>query len=75
MKEIDKYMSPVEAAERWGKKVDTVKARLRFDYYGDKLDDMIDRGLIKYYKKPGGKNRDWIISTHAMREWFGDKNK
>lgn len=75
MNEIDKYMTPAEAAEKWGIKLATVKARLRFDYYGDKLNDMLDRGLIKYYKKPNGVNRDWIISEYAMEEWFGKNNK
>ncbi|GIO22413.1 helix-turn-helix domain-containing protein [Oceanobacillus sp. J11TS1] len=73
MNEIDNYMTPAEAAHRWGLSQDTVKSRLKPSLYGDKNDDMISRGLIKSFAKPGGKRKEWIISVQAMEEWFGEK--
>lgn len=69
---INDYMTPAEAAYRWGIPQETVKSKLK-PSINKKLDDMIDRGLIKYFQHPEGKRREWIISADAMREWFGKK--
>lgn len=69
---INDYMTPAEAAYRWGIPQETVKSKLK-PSINKKLDDMIDRGLIKYFQHPEGKRREWIISADAMREWFGEK--
>lgn len=76
MKEIDKYMSVAEAADRWGKPQETVKNKLKPSIVGQEaIDQMIKEGLIKYYQKPGSTRRDWIISDKAMEKWFGKKHK
>ena len=76
MKEIDKYMTVAEASERWGIPENTVRARLknREKVYVNAVNEMLRDGLIKYYVKPGGIRRDWIISEDAMFLWFGEKN-
>lgn len=74
MKEIDKYMTPAEAAHRWGEKQETVKNKLKPSIAGEEnLKEMIDQGLIKFFQKPGGKRKEWIISEKAMETWFGKK--
>ena len=75
MKEIDKYMTVAEAAERWKIPENTVRARLknREQTYVNVVNEMLRNGLIKYYVKPGGVRRDWIISEDAMFLWFGEK--
>lgn len=74
-KEIDKYMTPAEAAYRWGLSQETVKSRLKPSLYKKKIESMIERGLIKYFRHPEGHRGEWIISEDAMIEWFGKKNK
>ncbi|GJM84114.1 hypothetical protein HMSSN139_66100 [Paenibacillus sp. HMSSN-139] len=69
---INYYMTPAEAAYQWGIPQETVKSKLK-PSINKKLDDMIDRGLIKYFQHPEGKRREWIISADAMKEWFGEK--
>jgi hypothetical protein len=74
MKEIDKYMTPAEAALRWGENLETVKNRLKpINKNQIVIDSMIERGLIKYFIHPNGKHKSWIVSEDAMREWFGEK--
>lgn len=73
MKEIDKYMSPTEAAIRWGLSPETVRFRLKHHSYKDEVEQMIKDGLIKRYTKPGGKRSEWIISEGAMKKWYGEK--
>nr|WP_254120986.1 DNA-binding protein [Shouchella clausii] len=66
-------MTPAEAAHLWNKPQETIKSRLKPSLYQKQIEDMIDRGLIKYFQKPGGTRKEWIISTQAMEEWFGPK--
>lgn len=75
MKEIDKYMTPAEAADRWGISQETVKSRLKPSLYAKQIDEMIEDGLIKSYQKPDGKRKEWIITTDAMDKWFGKNNQ
>ena len=75
MKEIDKYMTPAEAAHRWGVSQETVKNKLKLSVIGkESLQNMVDQGLVKYFQKPGGMRKEWIISEKAMELWFGKKN-
>ena len=39
----------------------------------DEIENMLRKGLIKYYQKPDGKRKEWIISKQAMNEWFQKK--
>lgn len=72
--EIDKYMSVAEAAHRWGVPQETVKNKLKPSIVGQEtIDSAIKKGIIKFFQKPGGRNKDWIISEAAMKMWFGEK--
>lgn len=73
MKEIDNYMTPAEAAYKWGLNPETVKSRLKPSLYEKQIEEMVDQGLIKYFQHPEGKRKEWIISTQAMEKWFGKK--
>lgn len=74
MKDIDKYMTPSEAAHRWGISIETVKNKLKPSVAGkESINNLIDQGLIKYHQNPGGKRKEWIISVKAMEYWFGKK--
>lgn len=74
-KEIDNYMSPTEAAYRWGENQETVKSRLKPSLYESQINEMIEQGLIKFFQNPGGKRKEWIISSAAMEKWFGPEKK
>ncbi|MGA4466555.1 DNA-binding protein [Bacillus bombysepticus] len=76
MKEIENYMSPAEAAYKWGIKRDTLKNRYSPSMLNEEqkkeLQRMIDEGLIKFFLPPNGTRKDWIISRTAMFKWFGN---
>ncbi|HDR4393037.1 TPA: DNA-binding protein [Bacillus cereus] len=71
-KEIDKYMTVPEAAEKFSIPVETVKSRLKpsITSFNEQLVQMIEEGLIKSYLKADGKRKEWIISEDAMKKWF-----
>lgn len=73
MKEIDNYMTPTEAAYRWGINPETVKSRLKPSLYKKQINEMVEQGLIKFFQNPNGTRKEWIISTDAMEKWFGKK--
>lgn len=74
-KGIDAYMTISEAAFRWGISQETIKNKLKPSIVGqESIDKMINAGLIKYFQKPGGKLKEWIISEQAMEIWFGKKS-
>lgn len=76
MKEIEKYMSPNEAAYRWGILRDTLKNKYSPSMLNKEqaveLQQMIDDGLVKFFLPPGGKRKEWTISREAMFHWFGE---
>lgn len=73
-KGIDAYMTISEAAYRWGIPQETIKNKLKPSIVGqESIDRMIEAGLIKYFQKPNGKLKEWIISEDAMEIWFGPK--
>jgi hypothetical protein len=71
MEKIDDYMTPSEAAHRWGLPQETVKSRLKPALYKKQIDEMLEEGLIKSFQKPDGQRKEWIISVKAMEKWFG----
>lgn len=76
MKEIDKYMTPAEAAYKWGIPQETLKSRLKTTINNNNIEWMIEKGFIKFFKKPTATRKEWIISAEAMKLWFGDnKNR
>ncbi|MEH6933521.1 DNA-binding protein [Bacillus sp. JJ783] len=76
MKEIDKYMTPSEAAFYWGILRETIKNKYSPSLMNEKqindLERMLQEGLVKYFLHPEGKRKEWIISRQAMYEWFGE---
>ncbi|PEA83796.1 helix-turn-helix domain-containing protein [Bacillus pseudomycoides] len=71
MKEINKYMSPSEAAYLWGIPETTLKNYLQGKTKGHlSLEQMIEMGYLKYFIKPGGKRKEWTIHEEAMNTWF-----
>lgn len=72
MKEIDNYMTPSEAAYRWGINQETMKNKLK-PSVNKNINEMVEQGLIKYFQHPAGQRREWIISVQAMEKWFGEK--
>lgn len=73
MNNIDNYMTVSEAAYRWGIPQETVKNRFKpyFKSYQEQTNKMLEDGLIKFFQKPGGQRKEWIISIQAMEMWFG----
>ncbi|MCD4642732.1 DNA-binding protein [Bacillus hominis] len=76
MKEIDKYMTPSEAAFYWGIPRETIKNKYSPSLMNEKqindLERMLQEGLVKYFLHPEGKRKEWILSRQAMYEWFGE---
>lgn len=35
----------------------------------------IEDGLVKYFRADGAKKGEWIITTEAMKKWYGDVEK
>lgn len=68
---INDYMSPSEAAYRWGVSENTLKERLKPSRRGKDFDSLIEKGLIKYFIKPGGKRAEWIITREFMEKFHG----
>lgn len=75
MKEIDKYMTPAEAAYRYDISINTIKERLKPSRNSEQIDEMVKEGLIKFFVEPGKVNRSWIITSDAMEKWFPKINK
>lgn len=67
---INNYMTPTEAAFRWGISTDTLKDRLK-TRNAEALQTHINAGLIKQFIKPGGTRGEWIISKELMELWYG----
>ena len=63
-------MTIAEAAEMWDISQETVKNKLKMSLNKDEIEEMLRKGLVKYYQKPDGKRKEWIISKQAMNEWF-----
>ena len=68
--EINDYMTPSEAAYRWGINQETVKNKLK-PSINKNIDDFIEKGLIKFFQHPDGKRKEWVVTTQAMEKWFG----
>lgn len=75
MKDIENYMTPNEAAYKWGINQETVKNRLKPSINKDEIKQMEKEGLIKSFVRPDGKRKEWIITSEAMKKWFGEKRK
>lgn len=67
---IDDYMSPAEAAFRWGIEKKRLLEKLNINRRPT-LKQELEEGIVKYFKVPGAKNGNWIVSTKAMKRWYG----
>ncbi|MFP7159459.1 DNA-binding protein [Priestia aryabhattai] len=78
MKEIEKYMTPIEAAYVWGIRRDSLKNKFSPSKLNkekeEELNQMIEEGLIKFFLHPDRERKEWIISREAMIKWFGEPN-
>ena len=79
MREIEKYMTPLEASYLWGVPRETLKNKYSPSTLSKKrqeeLNNMIEQGLVKFFKHPDRKRKEWIISKQAMIRWFGNPKK
>lgn len=68
MKDIDNYMSVIEASDRYNVSEATIKMRLSARSIKGQRDIkyLVDNGLIKYYKKVDGQRGIWILTNAAM---------
>lgn len=72
MKTINDYMTIKEAAYRWNIKTRTLLEKLNIKRR-PALQKDLDNGIVKHFKSPDAKNGDWIISTDAMKIWYGNE--
>ncbi|MED4061113.1 DNA-binding protein [Priestia megaterium] len=79
MREIEKYMTPLEASYLWGVPKETLKNKYSPSTLSKKrqeeLNNMIEQGLVKFFKHPDRERKEWIISKQAMIKWFGNPKK
>lgn len=71
---INDYMTPNEAADRWDIKIEALKERLK-PSRNKNLDELIAEGLIKQYKPVGKVRGEWIISKDFMEKFYGKEIK
>ncbi|ETT80931.1 MULTISPECIES: helix-turn-helix domain-containing protein [Viridibacillus] len=72
--DINNYMTPTEAAYRWGISYNTLQERFKDSRRNEEeIQAFINEGLLKYFVKPEGKRGEWIISTTAMEKWYGEE--
>lgn len=67
---IDDYMTVNEAIYRWSASPESVKQRLK-PSRNKSLDQLIDSGLVKYFKQPGRTRGEWILTKDFMEEYYG----
>ncbi|APC48308.1 hypothetical protein BME96_09070 [Virgibacillus halodenitrificans] len=69
---IHRYMTPNEAAYRWGINQETVMTKLNSSLHQEDIDTFIKNGLIKFFAINDGTKKEWIITEEAMERWFGE---
>lgn len=67
--EINKYMTPSEACFRWGISATTLSWHLTNE---EKMNAYIEKGWAKFFLKPGGKRKEWILSEKLLKELYGE---
>lgn len=73
---IDNYMTVAEAAYRWNLQDNTLKKRIKPSTRDEQaIQGYLDKGLLKYFKKPGAIRGEWILTRQLMEEWYGDEVK
>lgn len=71
---INNYMTPNEAAYRWNIDIERLKERLK-PSRNKSLDELINSGLIKYFKHPDKSRGEWIVSSEFMEKYYGKEIK
>jgi len=66
---IDDYMTPNEAAYKYGVNIERLKEKLK-PSRNQHLDELIYDGLIKYFKHPDKTRGEWIISKDFMEKYY-----
>lgn len=72
---INDYMSPSEAAYRWGIPIVALQEKMKPARQGDKLIQWQKEGLLKYYVEPGKSRGVWILTREIMEMWYGPEPK
>lgn len=67
---IDNYMSPTEAAHRWGISKRTLENRFRASE-AHLLEPHFAAGRIKRFRAPDAKQYTWIVTAELMTLWYG----
>ena len=70
--QINEIMSPTEACERWGISPDNFRKTIERN--PDKIDDLVEKGLLKYYQRTPSSRKKWIITPDAMEKLFHKKD-
>lgn len=68
--DINDYMTVNEAVYRWGASPESVKQRLK-PSRNKSLDQLIDSGLVKYFKHPERTRGEWILTKYFMEKYYG----
>lgn len=74
---INDYMTITEAAQRWGKSLDTLRDRLKGRSASalKDLEYLKANGLVKRFVATNAKRGEWILHVGAMEYWYGPENK
>lgn len=77
MVDLNKVMSPTEAADRWGVDPRTLRARLHgaTKPMASELELDLKAGLLKKYLPEGKQRAEWILTEDYMFKWYGAEPK
>jgi hypothetical protein len=65
---LNDIMTVSEACERFG--VNPSSFRSKLEYKKEKVQELIDKGYMKYYKPDHKQRGEWLVSVVAMIELF-----
>lgn len=65
--DIDKYMTPAEASQKFNVSRKTLNSRLN----SKSINDDLDAGLIKKFVSDGSTRAQWILSKDFMIKYYG----
>jgi hypothetical protein len=66
---IHKYMTPTEAAFRWGLDPELVVQHLQDE---EIMSPYLSKGWAKSFRHPGQGEKEWIITENVMKDLHGD---
>lgn len=71
---INDYMTPNEASYRWGVNIEAIKERLK-PSRNKNLDELINQGLVKFFKHPDKARGEWIVTREFMEKYYGKEKE